>query len=221
VEYHWDFAAAFRHWDLLAAGAVNTFKLAGAAIALAVPLGLLVALLRLARVPVLAQLGAIYTDLFRTAPSIVLIFWFFFAFPLLVGVDFSTFTTVTLALGLQTGAYLAEVFRGGIQSVAPGQWQAARALGMGPGCMMRHIILPQAARRMLPIAFTRLTELFKTTSLAAAISYAEIVQMAQRAASESFRPVETFTVLALFFFVVIFTASRLARLLEQRWRVPE
>jgi polar amino acid transport system permease protein len=221
VSYQWDFAAVFRHSDMLLEGARNTVLLAGSAIALAVPLGLAVALLRLARIPVLSWVAVIYTDMFRTAPSIVLIYWFFFALPMLSGVDFTTHTAVTLALGLQTGAYMAEVFRGGILSIAPGQWQAATALGMGPVERMRYVILPQAIRRMIPIFFTRITELYKATSLAAAISYAEIVQMASRTASETFRPIETFTVVALFFFTTIFGVSQLVRLLERRMAVPE
>ena len=221
MHYQWDFGAVFRHSDLLLQGAMSTFRLFGLALAFAVPLGLLVAILRLARVPVLSWFAVAYTDAFRTAPSIVLIYWFFFALPILAGIDFSTETALLLALGLQTAAYMAEVFRGGIQGIAPGQWQAARALGMGSGTALRHIILPQAVRRMIPIFFTRVTELFKSTSLAAAISYGELVQMANRAASESFRPVETFTFVALFFFVVIFAASRVARFAEQRWAIPD
>lgn len=221
MEYHWDFGAVFRHSALLIEGAHGTFRLAGMAIAIAIPLGLVVALLRLSRLPVISWLAVIYTDIFRTSPSIVLIYWFFFAFPLLAGVDFSTFTAVSIALGLQTGAYMSEVFRGGIQSIRPGQWQAAKALGMGTLPTLRYIILPQAIRRMIPVFFTRLTELFKTTSLAATISYSELVLMASRTASETFRPIETFTVVALFFFVVIFAASRLVRLAERRFAVLE
>ncbi len=173
------------------------------------------------RLPVISLAALAYTELFRTAPSIVLIYWFFFALPLLVGIDFTTFTAVALALGLQAGAYMAEVFRGGILAVKPGQWQAAKAIGMGPAMTLRHVVLPQAVRHMIPIFFTRVTELFKTTSLAAAISYAEVVQMASRTASETFRPIETFTVVALFFFLVIFAASRLVRLAERRLAIPE
>ncbi len=219
--YEWDFGAVFRHRDLLIEGAKGTFRLAGMALLVAIPLGLAVALLRLARVPALSWLAVLFTDLFRTSPAIVLIYWFFFAFPLLVSVDLTAFAAVSLALGLQTGAYMSEVFRGGIQSINAGQWQAAKALGMGAGTTLRYIVLPQAVRRMVPVFFTRVSELFKTTSLAAVISYAEVVQMAQRTSSETFRPIETFTVVALFFFVVIFSASRLVRLAERRFAVPE
>lgn len=221
MDYEWDFAAVFRHSEFLFEGAKGTFRLAGMAMLIAIPLGLAVALLRLARVPVVSWVAVLYTELFRTSPSIVLIYWFFFAFPLLAGVNFTTFAAVSLALGLQTGAYMSEVFRGGIESIKPGQWQAAKALGMGATCTLRYVVLPQAVRRMLPVFFTRLTELFKTTSLAAAISYAEIVQMAQRTSSETFRPIETFTVVALFFFVVIFGTSQVVRLAERRLAVPE
>jgi polar amino acid transport system permease protein len=221
MDYQWDFGAVFRHGDLLIEGAKGTFLLAGMAAAIAIPLGLLVALLRLSRLPVLSWVAVLYTDIFRTSPTIVLIYWFFFAFPLLVHVDFDTFTAVSLTLGLQTSAYMSEVFRGGIESIKPGQWQAAKALGMGIGGTLRWVILPQAVRRMIPIFFTRLTELFKATSLAAVVSYGEIVQMASRTASETFRPIETYTVVALFFFTVIFLASRLARLAERYFAVPE
>lgn len=220
MAYQWDFAAVFRHSDLLLEGALNTVRLAGAAILLAVPVGLGIALLRVARIPVLSLLATAFTEIFRTAPAIVLIYWFFFAFPIMIEVDFTTYTAVVLALGLQTGAYMAEVFRGGIQGVPRGQWHAATALGMGRAERMRSIILPQAARAMLPIFFTRVTELYKTTSLAAAISYAEIVQMANRTASDTFRPLETFTVVALFFFSTIFCVSQLVRLLERRVAIP-
>ena len=115
---------------------------------------------------------------------------------------------------------MAEVFRGGIQGVKVGHGRRRRRSAW-VGRTLRYIILPQAVRRMVPIFFTRLTELFKTTSLAAAISYTEIVQMAQRTASDTFRPIETFTVVALFFFIVIFTASQLVRLAERHFAVPE
>jgi polar amino acid transport system permease protein len=221
VQYQWDFAAVFRHSDLLLAGIAGTFRLAGVALLIAFPLGLCVAVLRLARVPVLSALAVAYTDLFRSAPSIVLIYWFFFALPLLLHVEFGTFTAVALALGMQTGAYMAEVFRGGIQAVKPGQWHAARAIGFGPALTLRHVVLPQAVRYMIPVFFTRVTELYKATSLAAAISYAEVVQMASRTASDTFRPIETFTVVALFFFTSIFVVSQLVRAAERRFAIPE
>jgi len=217
VSYHWDFEAVWRHRDLLWAGALGTFRLFGCAFLLAVPLGIVLTLLRLARSPVLSWSARAYIEIFRTAPAIVLIYWFFFAFPTLTGITFGTLVAATIALGLQAAAFFAEVFRAGIESIARGQWEAAGALGMGYGSVMRDIILPQALRRILPIFFTRTTELFKATSLAATIAYAEIVQQASLAVSQSFRPIETFTVVAAFFFIVIFIASQLMRAWE--WRL--
>ncbi len=104
MDYTWDFGAVWRHRDLLLEGAMGTFRLTAAALALAIPIGLLAALLRLSRLPVLSWVAGLYTDLFRTSPAIVLIYWFFFALPLLAGLDLSAFAAVALALGLDDGA---------------------------------------------------------------------------------------------------------------------
>jgi polar amino acid transport system permease protein len=215
MHYQWDFSVVFRHFDFLLQGAAGTLELAGTALAIALPLGLLLAIVRILRIPVLSMLAVVYIDLFRASASLILIFWFFFAFPILIRVDFGSFTAASLALGLQAAAYLAEVYRSGILSIGRGQWDAARALGMGYVPAMRYVILPQAIRRVVPVIFTRIVDLLKTTSLAAAISYDELVHHAQRLSSDTFRPIETFTVVALMFFVTIFTLSQLTRWLER------
>jgi len=216
MQYQWDFSVVFRHFDFLLQGAVGTIELTGVALAIAMPWGLVLAILRILRIPVLSQLAVAYIDLFRASASLVLIFWFFFAFPVLIHVDLGPFSAAALALGLQAAAYFAEVYRSGIQSIGRGQWDAARALGMRYSPAMLHVILPQAIRRVVPVIFLRIVDLLKTTSLAAAISFDELVHHAQRLASDTFRPVETFTVVALMFFVTIFTFSQLARWLERR-----
>ncbi len=219
MTYHWDFGPVWRQGNLLAMGGVATLKLTVACLALAIPLGLLVATMRLSGPRWVAALAVLYTDFFRTAASLVLIFWFFFALPLLVNLDFDAFTAAFLAIGLQGAAYFAEVFRGGITSIDAGQLEAARAIGMGRGMALRQIILPQAARRVLPVFFTRVTLILKTTTLASAIAYPDLVYDAYRIASETYRPIETFTVVGLFFFAIIFTMSRCAALLERRLAV--
>ena len=216
MTYHWDFSAVWRQGGVLALGGLATLKLTVACLALALPIGLLLAAMRLLGSRWIAALALLYTDFFRTAASLVLIFWFFFVLPLLVNLDFSAFTAALLAIGFQGGAYFAEVFRGGITSIDKGQWEAARAIGMGRGMALRQIILPQAVRRVLPVFFTRVTLILKTTTLASAIAYPDLVYDAYRIASETYRPIETFTVVGLFFFVVIFAMSRCAALLERR-----
>ena len=216
MAYRWDFGAVWRQADALAAGGLQTLRLTAACLALAIPVGLLLAILRLSGNRWLSGLALVYIDFFRTAASLVLIFWFFFALPLLIDVDFGTFTAALLAIGLQGAAYFAEVFRGGIVSIDRGQWEAARAIGMGRALAFRHIILPQAVRRMLPVFFTRATLMLKTTTLASAIAYPDLVYAAFRISSDTYRPIETFTVVGLIFFTVIFAASRGIARLERR-----
>lgn len=219
MNYQWDFGPVWRNLDGLAIGLFGTLKLTAACLALAVPLGLLLAIFRLSGSRALSGLALVYIDFFRTAASLVLIFWFFFAFPMLVNLDFTAFTAAFLAIGLQGAAYFAEVFRGGITSISRGQWEAARAIGMSDAVAMRHIILPQAVRRMLPVFFTRATLMLKTTTLASAIAYTDIVYVAFRISSDTYRPIETFTVTGLVFFILIFTLSRFAAFLERRLAV--
>src|ERR1700730_4812494 len=113
MNYAWDFAAVFRQSDLLIAGAIGTFKLAAVCILLAIPIGLLIAVLRMGASRFLANLAACYINFFRSSAALVLLFWFYFAFPILVHVDLGSFTAAVVAITLQCSAYFAEVFRGG------------------------------------------------------------------------------------------------------------
>lgn len=216
MDYQWDFAAVFRQSDLLLEGAAGTLGLAGTAIVVAVPLGLLLAVLRMSAWRPASLLATGYIEFFRSSAALVLIFWFYFAFPMLVGIDMTPYAAATLAISLQSSAYFAEVFRGGIGSIHRGQWEAAKALGMNYRNAMRFVILPQAVKRMLPVFFTRVIELLKTTALAAAIAYGDLVYSASRVISITFRPLETFTVVALIFFFTIFAMSVSVRWMERR-----
>ncbi len=220
MAYHWDFDPIWRSVGLLATGGLATLKLTGACLLLAIPAGLLVAILRLSDNRFLSGAALVYTELFRTAASIVLIFWFFFAFPLLISIDLDAFWAALLAIGLQSGAYFAEVFRGAIVSVNRGQWEAARAIGMNRLTALRYVIMPQAVRRIIPVLFTRTTLLLKTTTLASAIAYPDIVYTAFRVSSETYRPIETFTVVGAIFFLTIFTFARLSGWVERRLIMP-
>ena len=218
--YHWDFGPVWRNLDVLAAGGLATLWLTAACLALALPVGLLVALLRSSRNRILSTIALVYIEFFRTTASIVLVFWFFFALPLLVSIDLDAFAAATLAIGLQGAAFFAEVIRGAVASVNRGQWEAARAIGMSQGTAFRYIVFPQAFRRMVPVLFTRTTLLLKTTTLASAIAYPDLVYAAFRVSSDTYRPIETFTVVGGFFFVAIFLMARAARWMERRFAAP-
>lgn len=212
------FADAWLLLPVLGRGLVETLRLALSSIALALPVGLVVGAARHARRPLLSWPARLYVELFRNTPVLVLIIWFFFAFPILVRFEVPAFTAVWLALSLNTSAFFAEIFRAGIQSLPRGQWEAARALGMSYGWQMRMVILPQAFRRMIPALTNRWIEMLKLTSLAATIAYPELLHTARQIATAYYNPLESFSLAALIYFAVIFPMSQTAYWLERRLR---
>lgn len=214
--YDWDFSFIVRYAPDLLAGGLNTFKLLASALALAVPLGMLIGIVRQQKVPVLGWLAVAYIDFFRSSVALVLIYWCYFALPIVAGVNIDTFLAVTLALGLQAAAFMAEIVRGGISSISRGQWEAAKALGMPKATSMRYVILPQAYRRMIPIFFLLVVEIIKNTALAGVVTYGELFYTASNIASQTYKSFETFTVIGLIYFVVIYAASAGSRILERR-----
>ncbi len=217
--YRWDFAPVLANADLLALGLLNTLKVTGTALVFGVQLGLVLALLRLSPRRWLAWPAGFVIEVFRTTPPLVQLFWFFFALPLLIGVEMSPFLAASLTFSIQSAAFFAEVFRGGIVSIERGQWEAARAIGMTHRQALHRIILPQAVKRMIPAFTERAIELMKTTTLVATISYADLLFQTNEVAQKTFRPLEVFTAAALIYFAVIFGASLLAQRLERRLAV--
>ncbi len=217
--YQWDFTPVLANAPLLAQGLLNTLKVTGTALAFGVPLGLVLALLRLSPRRSLSLPAGFVIEFFRTTPPLVQLFWFFFALPILIQVEMTPFAAAALTFSIQSSAFFAEVFRGGIISVERGQWEAARALGMTPAQSMRRIVLPQAVKRMIPAFLERSIELMKTTTLVATVSYADLLYQANELAQKTFRPLEVFTVTALIYFFVIFAASLLVHRLERRLAV--
>ena len=217
--YRWDFSPVVANADLLAAGLLNTLKVTGTALVFGVALGLVLALLRLSRRRLASWPAGFVIEVFRTTPPLVQLFWFFFALPLIVGIEMTPFMAAAVTFSIQSAAFFAEVFRAGIVSIERGQWEGARSIGMTRGQTLRRIVLPQAVKRMIPAFMERAVELMKTTTLVATISYADLLFAANEIAQKTFRPLETFTVVALIYFVVIFAVSLIARQVERRLAV--
>ncbi|SJZ88312.1 polar amino acid transport system permease protein [Enhydrobacter aerosaccus] len=217
--YQWDFAPVFAHWPLLAQGLVNTLKVTALSLSCGLVLGLMLALLRLSPRRWLSWPAGFVIEVFRTTPPLVQLFWFFFALPLIVGVEMTPLLAAVVTFSIQSAAFFAEVFRAGIVSIERGQWEGALAIGMSHRQALRRIVLPQAVTRMIPAFLERAIELMKTTTLVATIAYADLLFAANDIAQKTFRPLETFTVVALIYFVVIFGFSLLARRLERRLAV--
>ena len=214
--HRWDFGPVWAHADLLLIGLAHTLQVTGTALLFGVPLGLLLALMRLSPRRLLRWPAGAVIEVFRTTPPLVQLFWFFFALPMLVRVEMTPFVAAALTFSIQSAAFFAEVFRGGIVSVERGQWEAGRALGMTPPQVLRRVVLPQAVKRMVPAFLERAIELMKTTTLVATVSYADLLFQANEVAQKTFRPLEVFTVAALLYFTVIWGVSLLAQALERR-----
>src|SRR4051794_9035484 len=214
--YTWNFDIVSQSWDLLVLGLLNSIYLTAASFLLGLPLGLGLVLGRLSRRTWVARLAAGYTDFFRATPSLVQLYWFYFALPRLVGLELEPFVAGLITLTLLSSAFLAEVFRAGITSLDRSQWDGARAIGMSYVSALRRVILPQAIKRMIPIFLERLIELFKTSTIASVISFPELLYVAQDLAARSYRPLEVFTVVAAMFTLTLIVLSQITRLIESR-----
>lgn len=201
---------------MLLDGLLGTLGLSALALATALPAGLALAAWRLFGGR-LAFIAVAIIEFLRTTPALVQLFWIFYALPILIGVRLEAFHAAFIALSLYTAAFMAEIFRAGIESVERGQWDAAKALGMNWLAQMRRVVVPQAVQRMLPPLVNQAIELTKTTSLVATIAYADLLYNALVLASQTFRPLEIFTGVALVYFVILTALSLAAGRLERRF----
>lgn len=210
-----------RYMPVFAEGLWGTVQIALVCLCASLPLGLLIGMGRYSRNWYWAVPSRIYVEVFRNTPVLVLIMWFFFAFPTIAPFDVDAYTAATLALTLNSSAFFAEVFRAGIQSLSRGQWDAAKALGMSYRWQMQRVILPQAIKRMIPAITNRWIELFKLTSLASVIAYQDLIHTAKLISSAYFNPVQTFTIAALIYFAMIYPMVRMLYFIEAKLKRSE
>ena len=182
-------------------------------------LGLVLALMKYSRVPVLYWPAAVYIEFFRTTPPLVQIVWLYYGLPLFTGYDLGALGAAAVALGLNIAAFYAEIIRAGIVGVHRTQWQAARVLGLGLPDTLRYVVLPQALRNVLPPMGTTTIYLIKDTALASAIGTPELLRIGQLIAVETFRPVETLTLVAVLYFVVTYPVAILIGRMERRFKL--
>lgn len=216
MQYHWDFSGVWQYRGMLLDGLLGTAQLAAVAVIIGAAVGMLLALMKMSPRRYLQLPAAVFIEFFRNTPPLVHFFWCFYALPLLAGITLSPYWAAAVALSTQSGAFYAEVFRGGIASIERGQWEGAKAIGMSHRRALRRIILPQALRRMMGPFVERTFELIKTTSLASTLAYGDVVYQAMQVNSVTFRPLEVYSVVALLYFCSLLILSTLARLTEHR-----
>jgi glutamate/aspartate transport system permease protein len=225
---HFDFAVIIDSLPyLLGTGLVFTLKLTVMSTLLALALGTILALMRLSSRRWVSALAGGYVNIFRALPLILIIFWFYFLVPYIVGwltgagapVPVGGFTSALITFTLFEAAYFCEIMRAGIQSVPRGQFDAGYALGLNYFGVMRTIVLPQAFRNMTPVLLTQVIVLFQDTSLVYVLSLTDFLGAANIVAQRDGRLVEMFIFAAVVYFVISYVASRLVRRLQLRTAV--
>lgn len=194
----------------------GTLRLAIPAIVLGFALGIVIGLGRLANNRSIRFLGTIYVEFFRGVPLVMVIFWFWFIIPNLLKISLPEYGVALTAFVIFEAAYLAEIIRAGIQSVPQGQLEAAAATGLSRGRTMRHIVLPQALRNMIPALVTQFIVLLKDTSLASIIGYIDLTKAAQIVNNREIRPFELYLFIAVVYWCFSYAMSRYAQRLERR-----
>ena len=182
-------------------------------------IGLLAALMRISRKAPFSQIAYIYIDFFRTTPALVQLIWIFYVLPIVIGINLDPISAGVIALSLNAGAFLAEVFRGGIESISRGQRDATWVLGLSRMQGFVYVLLPQALRRVLPATGNVLIGLIKDSALLTTIAVPELTYQIQTDVARTFRPLELYTALACMYFALTYPLSLAASALERRYRV--
>ena len=200
-------------------GFVFSIQLTLVAMSGGIVLGTLLALMRLSGKPWLVMPAAAYVNTMRSIPLVMVILWFYLLIPLVIGRPLGAETSAIITFTLFEAAYYSEIMRAGIQSISRGQVAAGYALGMSYRQTMGLIVLPQAFRNMLPVLLTQTIILFQDTSLVYAIGAYDLLKGFEVAGKNFNRPVETYLVAAVVYFVICFSLSMLVRRLQQKIQI--
>lgn len=216
MQYQWDFASLWQYRSLFAEGLAYTVGFTILTIVSGMLVGTLFALARLSGLKILTIPVVTVIELFRCTPVLVQLVWCYYALPMLVGVEISPAMAAFLTLTMYGAAFYAEIVRGGIVSIDMGQWDAGRAIGMRRGQLMGKIILPQALRRMVPPLVNQSVLQLKNTSLLSVLAVPDLLYQGQLVTSATYRPLETYTLIAVMYLAVLFPLTRLAQWIEGR-----
>ena len=218
MNLHLDFG--FLNWGIVQSfivkGLVFSVELTLVAMLGGIALGTIIALMRLSGKPFLALPAAAYVNVLRSIPLVMVILWFFLLIPLLLGRPLGAETSAIITFTVFEAAYYSELMRAGIQSVPSGQVSAGYAVGMTYAQCMKLIVLPQAFRNMLPVLLTQTIILFQDTSLVYAIGAYDLLKGFEVAGKNFNRPVETYLVAAIVYFVICFSLSMAVRRLQRK-----
>ena len=218
---HFNFDLVVNSFPLLLVGAGVTIKITALSVALGVVIGLFVGIARISRIKLLRVLAAIYVDFFRGTPLLVQIFLVYFALPVITGQRVDPFVAAIGSCGINSGAYVAEIFRAGIQSIVKGQMEAGRSLGMTWVQTMRYIIVPQAFKRVIPPLGNEFIALLKDSSLVSVIGFEELTRRGQLIIAKTYGSLEIWLSVAVIYLAMTLTISRFVAYLERRYKTDD
>lgn len=218
---HFNFDLVVNSFPLLLVGAGVTIKITALSVALGVVIGLFVGIARISRIKILRILAAIYVDFFRGTPLLVQIFLVYFALPVITGQRVDPFVAAIGSCGINSGAYVAEIFRAGIQSIDKGQMEAGRSLGMTWVQTMRYIIVPQAFKRVIPPLGNEFIALLKDSSLVSVIGFEELTRRGQLIIAKTYGSLEILLSVAVIYLAMTLTISRFVAYLERRYKTDD
>jgi len=216
-----DFGLMAHSLPLLLQGAWLTVQITILAVFLGTIIGFVIGIMRVSHSPILSAPAAVYVEFIRGTPLLVQLFLIHFATPQLIGFSLEAYTSAVVAMSINSGAYVAEIVRGGIQSIEKGQMEAARSLGMNYGQAMWYIILPQAFRRILPALGNEFIALLKDSSLVSVITLEELTRKGQLIIGRTYKPFEIWIMVALIYLVMTLTMSRLVAYMERRTKTSD
>lgn len=211
-----------QYWPLLLQSLWQTLILTVLSLFFAFIIGLIFGIMNVSRVKVLNIIGTVYVDAIRGVPLIVLAFFVYFGVPAgmqaigFTNFKFTALTAGVISLSANAGAYMSEIFRGGILSVDKGQTEAARSLGLPYGKTMRRVVLPQAIRTMIPSIINQFIISLKDTSILSVIGFPELTKAGSIIVGNTFKALEVWGIIGVMYIIVIVTLSHIAKYIERR-----
>jgi polar amino acid transport system permease protein len=209
--YAWDFAALKPYWSLIWQGLLVTIFYTVTTVVAGLVIGLSVGILRTNSPRWISIPLRFYIEVFRCTPLLVQLVWVYYALPVLIGVDMTPAMACFVALSLYAGSFYAEIFRGGIEAVDTGQWEAVRR-----GKIFRRIVLPQAIQVMIPSFINQTIMQLKNTSLVSVVAVGDLLYQGSVITATSYRPLEVYTTIAVLYFIVLFPLTLIADQIELR-----
>ncbi|ARU90725.1 amino acid ABC transporter permease [Pseudomonas sp. M30-35] len=211
-----DFSIVFSYWHVLLKGLGLTLAITLSCALIGSLAGFLVSLLRISKFRILKWPTALYVEFFRGTPLLIQLFWVFFCFPVVLGVNIPPYVSVVIALTLYMAAITSETFRGALKSIASEQHDACTALGLTSRIKVFYVVFPQALLRSIPPLLSNVVSLFKESALISSVGIADLMFIGQNISNSTARPVEFLSAVAVIYFLVAFPLTRLVGVVEGR-----